>query len=281
MNEMGQIKVSDVTEDTLWYVACCAQMDEGVETEQAAQLHQDWMRKTLTRSGMYTKVALDGDEPVGFLFLVPIERTAWYVDGEGLFTIQCMNVQDEYRGRGVGEKLLAAAEETARAHAGGMAVIAYDPSDWFMPASFFQGQGYRDIERRGSSVLMYKPFDEDVPRPRFVSRQYHPHRLIPGKVIVEAFWSPQCLTTALEILHVREVCEEFGEDVILRELNAGMAGMRERFGIPRTLFINGVEKGWGFELPEAGAFDHAERTWSHEAPKQWLREQIAAALSES
>ncbi len=281
MNELGQIKVSDVTEDTLWYVACCAQMDEGVETKQAAQLHQDWMRKTLTRSGMYTKVALDGDEPVGFLFLVPIERTAWYVDGEGLFTIQCMNVQDEYRGRGVGEKLLAAAEETARAHARGMAVIAYDPSDWFMPASFFQGQGYRDIERRGSSVLMYKPFDKDVPRPRFVSRQYHPPRLIPGKVIVEAFWSPQCLTTALEILHVREVCEEFGEDVILRELNAGMAGMRERFGIPRTLFINGVEKGWGFELPEAGAFDHAERTWSHEAPKQWLREQIAAALSES
>lgn len=281
MNELGQIKVSDVTEDTLWYVACCAQTDEGAEAEQAAQLHQDWMRKTLTRSGMYTKVALDGDEPVGFLFLVPIERTAWYVDGKGLFTIQCMNVQDEYRGRGVGEKLLAAAEETARAHAKGMAVIAYDPSDWFMPASFFQGQGYRDIERRGSSVLMYKPFDEDVPRPKFVPRQYRPPRLIPGKVIVEAFWSPQCLTTALEILHVREVCAEFGEDVVLRELNAGMAGMRERFGIPRTLFINGVEKGWGFELPEAGAFDHAERTWSHEAPKQWLREQIAAAMSES
>lgn len=281
MNELGQIKVSDVTEDTLWYVACCAQVDEGAETEQAAQLHQDWMRKTLTRSGMYTKVALDGDEPVGFLFLVPIERTAWYVDGEGLFTIQCMNVQDEYRGRGVGEKLLAAAEETARARAQGMAVIAYDPSDWFMPASFFQGQGYRDVERRGSSVLMYKPFDEDVPRPKFVPRQYRSPRLIPGKVIVEAFWSPQCLTTTLEILHVREVCAEFGEDVILRELNAGMPGMRERFGIPRTLFINGVEKGWGFELPEAGAFDHAERTWSHEAPKQWLREQIAAALSEN
>ena len=56
MNEMGRVRVSDVTEDTLWYVACCAQMDEGVEKEQAAKLHGDWMRKTLTRSGMRAKV---------------------------------------------------------------------------------------------------------------------------------------------------------------------------------------------------------------------------------
>jgi hypothetical protein len=62
---------------------------------------------------------------------------------------------------------------------------------------------------------------------------------------------------------------------------AGMPGMRERFGIPRTIFINGVEEGWGYEIPAAGAFDGAERAWSHEAPKQWLREQIAAALRES
>ena len=281
MSNARQIRVSDVTEDTLWYVACCAQVDEGTETEQAAKLHEDWMRRTLTRGGMLAKVAIDGDEPIGFLFLVPIERTSWYIAGEGLFTIQCMNVEDEYRGAGVGEMLLIAAEESARAHAKGMAVIAYDPSDWFMPASFFQAQGYQEVDRRGSSVLMFKPFIESAAVPNFVPRQYRPPHLNPGKVIVEAFWSPQCLTTALDILHIREVCAEFGDDVILREMNAGVPGMRERFGIPRTIFFNGVEKGWGFDVPAAGAFDHAERTWSHEVPKQWLREQIAAALRES
>jgi hypothetical protein len=250
MSNVGQIRVSDVTEDTLWYVACCAHMDEGTETEQAAKLHEDWLRRTLTRGGMLAKVALDSDEPIGFLFLVPVERTSWYVAGEGLFTIQCMNV-------------------------------AYDPSDWFMPASFFRTQGYQEVDRRGSSVLMFKPFIESAAVPNFVPRQYRPPRLKPGKVIVEAFWSPQCLTTALDILHIREVCAEFGDDVILREMNAGVPGMRERFGIPRTIFVNGVEKGWGFDVPTAGAFDHAERTWSHEAPKQWLREQITAALRES
>lgn len=281
MDQTSQIRVGDVTEDTLWYVACCAQVEGGAEVNEAAKLREDWMRMALTRGGLRTKVALDGDEPIGFLFLVPIVRTAWYIAGEDLLTIQCMNVEEAYRGRGVGEKLLVAAEETARLHARGVAVIAYDPSDWFMPASFFGGQGYQEVERRGTSVLMFKPFVEDAPAPSFIPRQYRPPRLIPGKVIVEAFWSPQCLTTMLEILHVREVCAEFGDAVILHELNAGMSGMRERFGIPRTIFINGVEEGWGYEIPAAGAFDGAERAWSHEAPKQWLREQIAAALRES
>ena len=277
----SQIRITDVTEETLGYVACCAQVKESAEEEQAVKLHEDWLRKTLTRSGMWTKIALDGATPIGFLFLIPIQRTSWYIEGEGLSTIQCMNVEKEYRGRGIGEQLVAAAEESARRHTDGIAVIAYDPSPWFMPASFFRDRDYQEIERRGSSVLMFKPFAEDVRAPRFVDRQYRPPRLIPGKVIVEAFWSPQCLTTALDIVHVRQVCAEFGEDAILRELNAGMPGMRERFGIPRTLFINGVEKGWGYDIPRAGAFDGAEQAWSHEVPKQWLREQIGAALDES
>lgn len=281
MNETDRIRVSDVMEETLWYAACCAQTDEGAETQQAAKLHEDWMRKTLTRRGMYTKVALDGDQPIGFIFALPIGRTSWYIAGDELLTIQCMNVEEAYRGRRVGEQLLVAVEEAARSRAKGMAVIAYDPSDWFMPASFFRGQGYQEVERRGTSVLMFKPFAADAPAPSFVPRHYRPPRPIPGKVIVETFWSPQCLTTALDILHVREVCAEFKDDVILHELNASMPGMRERFGIPRTLFINGVEKGWGYEIPTAGPFDGAERSWSHEAPKQWLREQIAAALSKS
>ena len=281
MNDTSQIRVSDVTEDTLGYVACCAQTDKGAEWEQAAKLHEDWMRKTLTRSGMRVKVALDGDQPIGFLFLLPVERTSWYVAGQELATVQCLNVEEEYRGRGVGEQLLVAAEETARAFARGMAVIAYEPSDWFLPASFFRAQGYRDVERRGSSVLMFKPFEEGAQAPRFVPRQYRAPRLVPGRVIVETFWSPQCLTTALDIVHVREVCAEFGDDVMLREYDATMPGMRERFGIPRALYIDGVEKGWGYELPTEGAFDHGERTWSREAPKKWLREQTAAALRES
>jgi GNAT superfamily N-acetyltransferase len=281
MGQANKIRIGDVTEDTLWYVACCAQVDEGAKVADAGELREDWMRMALTRGGMRAKVALDVDEPIGFLFLVPIERTAWYIAGQELLTIQCMNVEDAYRGRGVGEKLLAAAEETARLHAQGLAVIAYEPSEWFMPAGFFAARGYREVERRGSSVLMFKPFKADASAPSFIPRQYQPPRLVPGKVIVEAFWSPQCLTTALEILHVREVCAEFGDDVILRELNAGMPGMRDRFGIPRTIFFNGVEKGWGYEVPQEGAFDGAERTWSHEAPKQWLREQITAALREA
>ena len=281
MNDSNRIRVSDVTEDTLWYVACCAQLTEGAEKEQAVRLHEDWMRKTLTRSGMRAKVALDGDKPIGFLFLLPIERTSWYIAGQHLATIQCMNVEADYRGRGVGEMLLEAAEDAARAHAKGIVVIAYDPSDWFIPASFFQTHGYQEVERRGTSVLMFKPFEEDVAAPHFISRHYRAPRPISGKVIVEAFWSPQCLTTALDLVHVREVCSEFGEDVVLHEYNASMPGMRERFGIPRTIFVNGAEIGWGYAVPKAGAFDGAEETWSHEAPKEWLREQIAAALRES
>lgn len=281
MNQVKEIRVEDVTEETLWYVACCAQGDDTEDLEKAAEIREDWMRMVLTRGGMQAKVAMDGDEPVGFLFLIPVERTAWYVEGEDLYTVQCMHVEEPYQGQGIAARLVEAAEDTARRHSKGMAVIAYEPSDWFMPASFFANLGYHKVERRGTSVLMFKPFSENVPPPGLIARHYRPPRLVPGKVIVEAFWSPQCLTTALEILHVREVCQELGDDVILHEYNASMPGMKRRFGIPRTIFINGVEKGWGFELPHAGSFDGAERTWSHEAPKQWLRDEIKAALKES
>jgi len=53
MDEKGQIRATDVSEDTLWYVACCAHVDESAEVTQAGQLREDWMRMMLTRGGMH------------------------------------------------------------------------------------------------------------------------------------------------------------------------------------------------------------------------------------
>ena len=70
--------------------------------------------------------------------------------------------------------------------------------------------------------------------------------------IFDAFWHRQCLTTATEILRVREVCAEFGDRVLLREYDATDSAVRTQHEIGRQLMVNGQAIGWGYEAPRDG-----------------------------
>ena len=92
---------------------------------------------------------------------------------------------------------------------------------------------------------------------------YQP-QLVSGKVIVDAFWNPICMTSVVEIHRVREVCAEYRDKVILNEFNCGNKDILEKYQTSRSLFINGELIGWGYEAPRDG-----------------LREEIDRALEES
>jgi hypothetical protein len=51
---------------------------------------------------------------------------------------------------------------------------------------------------------------------------------------------------------VREVAGEYGDSVILNEYAADDRETLMRYEIPRAIYVNGKEIGWGYEAPKDG-----------------------------
>lgn len=260
------IEIHDMDTDDEYFVGTCTHTDESEEIDTCANARLAWLR-TMHSDGLRVKVAtLDGVR-TGFLYAIPIECCPWGPLGHDMMVIPCLYVMKE--GRGVGRALLVATEEEARRQGRkGIVTIGYRHDFWFMPAGFFDANGFLECAQHawGSSdmndraVLLWKTFDEhaDVPVPL---KPKYAFKAIPGKVVVDLFWNTFCQTSAMEAERVREVAAEFGEHVDLNQYCADDRDVLLRHQIPRAIFVNGREIGWGYE-----------------APKEGVREAIAEAL---
>ena len=259
------MQVVDLTDEHMRFVALCTHTDElNEERESAAGVRETWLRDTLAK-GLRVKVVVENGRPVGFAHCLPIELGTWGMSGKDLMTVPCLTLEHQriYRqemGSGCGRALMEAVEVKARKEKRGVAVLAYDHDSWFMPAAFFEHLGYEKVVRQGSAVVMLKRF-EPVDAPVMHRLRYRP-QLVPGKVTVDAFWNPICLTSIVEIHRVREVCAEYGDRVILNEFSCGVVHILERYQTSRALLFNGRPKCWGYE-----------------APRNELRKEIDAALT--
>ena len=261
------MEVLDLTDEHMHFVTVCTHIDDpDAERDSVAWIRQSWLTDTLAK-GLRVKVAIDEGEPVGFAHCLPIELGAWGMSGKELMTISCLTlrynrVYRQERGSGYGRALMEAVEAEAKKEKKGVAVLAYDHDFWFMPFSFFRKFGYQEVARQGSAVIMLKAF-EPVEPPTMHRLNYEP-KLVPGKVVFDAFWNPICMTSIVEIHRVREVCAEYGDKVILNEFDCGNKDILEKYQTSRALFINGKPKGWGYE-----------------APRDALRKEIDLALAEA
>ena len=74
----------------------------------------------------------------------------------------------------------------------------------------------------------------------------------PDRVSVDLFYNDFCGTSGIEADRVRRIAGEYGNRVRLREYRAEDREVLERYQIPRALFVEGREIGWGYEAPEDG-----------------------------
>ena len=251
---MSELAVRDMRPQDEIFVSTCSHIDESEEIDDCARQRRR-LFESLRVQGATFQVAAFGEQHAGFAYGIPIERSPWGPLGESLMVIPCLYVLPSFTGRGAGSMLIDAVETNARTTGRtGVTIMGYrglGDADWFLPASFFERLGYTAVDAKGTEVLLWKAFADDAVPPRFLESRYV-FEPIPGTVAVDLFWNAFCPTSAIEARRVREVCQEFGDRVQLREFQAEHRETLLRYGIPRGIYVNGQPIGWGCEAPKDG-----------------------------
>lgn len=225
------MRIIDYSKEYVGYVTSCTHSLTN-ELDEACRLRADWIDEKL-KKGLLLKIAVDDDTPVGFIHCAPIQEV-WGIEGEDIMVIPCLtldyqNVYERKTGSGYGRALVEAVENQIMHTIKGIAVPCIDSDFWFMPCKFFERLGYIEVAREGNGVLMFKKF-APVENPRFDTKHHHQHTPVKNKVVIDAYWTPSCISVAREILNLREACGEHQDKIVLNEHTHSM---------PRSFWLNG------------------------------------------
>jgi GNAT superfamily N-acetyltransferase len=242
IQEEIRVRIEDLSAATLPpYLACLEEWNP--EISEAGDRKAKWVEKMKTR-GLRVKVAVDDEgKTVGMIQAVPIEQSP--AEGTGLLFIHCIWVHGhkgrgvgDRRGRGIGKALLAGLEQDAAASgAKGMAAWGLALPFW-MRASWYRKRGYRNADRDGMTVLVWKPFAADAERPRWIRRRRKPETAA-GKVVVRAVVNGWCNVQNTAIDRARRASAEFGDRVDFRLADTSERPVFLEWGVSDGLFVDG------------------------------------------
>jgi GNAT superfamily N-acetyltransferase len=240
-NEMKIIDLTEEYEPT--FLACLKDWEDRDREERDTEerSHKARWCDMMKCKGLRVKLAVDDSgRAVGMIQYVPIEYAR--AEGQDLYFIQCIWVHGyeegmgNQQGRGAGRALLQAAEEDIQAlGAKGMVAWGLAFPHW-MPAAWYERQGYVEIDRMVHDVLVWKPFSSDAQPPRWMRLRKTPDPA-PGKVTVTALVTGWCpgLSQALEAQHA---AAEFGDRVVFREIDTSDPAVLAEWGMESALFVD-------------------------------------------
>ena len=196
----------------------------------------------MLEKGLRVKLALNNEGVVtGMIHYAPIEHS--WIEGENLYFVYCIWVHGHKKGRGdlrrrgIGTALLQSAEDDAKRLGTKGLVVWGLLLPFFMRARWFKKHGYRKVDRSGISVLLWKPFSEDVSAPRWIKKKRKPE-LISGKVVVTALANGWCSGINGMIERARQISSEYGDKVVYREIDTSSRGTVREWGLSDGLFVN-------------------------------------------
>lgn len=243
------MRVTDLTEDRKDLFCLCLE-DWSEDAKEAGPRRREWLDRNMAELGLRAKLALDDDGVEGGMIQYgPVEHS--HVVGEGLYFIYCIHVhgyrqgRGDFRGKGMGGALLAAAEEDARSlGAKGMAAWGVRLPFW-MRAAWFRRHGYRTADCRGITALLWKPFSNDAVPPRWPSKPSKLPRPVPGKVNITAFCRGWCLARNLTYERAKRAAAEFGDKVAFQEIDTSTREAAEEWGRIDEVLLDGrsLQKG--------------------------------------
>lgn len=243
------MKIVDLTDDTKQTFFLCLQ-DWSDEMKDAVSAKEDWYNN-MKNKGLRVKLAQDEQGIVGGMIqYFPIEHS--WVDGRDLYFISCIWVHPNKRGsgsfqkKGFGKALLNAAVEDSKT-LGSKGIVAWGTSlPFWMRANWYKKQGFVQADTTGflGDVLLWKKFSDDAVPPRWIKPKKKPGRT-EHKVNITCLSNGWCTAMNLACSRTREVAEEFGDAVVMNEVDTGHAENKQAWGKSDALFIDGKKIGMG------------------------------------
>lgn len=235
------MKIIDLTKEyEATYLMCLEDWSE--EMKEAGNSKCEWYEK-MKDNNLGVKLAVDDKGIVGGMIqYVPIEYSA--ASGQDLYFIDCIWVHGHKEGKGnfqkkgMGKALLAAAEADVILR-GAKGIVAWGlKMPIWMKASWYKKHGYKKIETDKMAVLLWKPFSEDAIPPKWVKQVKHPlANANPGKVTVTAFYNGRCQVQCIALERARRGVKEYGDQVVLVEINTFDREIFLEWGIADALYV--------------------------------------------
>jgi uncharacterized protein YciI len=133
---------------------------------------RDYLRLTENR-GLRKLLLLHGEELAGQIEFAPPEVSGLPIEGDRLAVINCLWIKDAYTGLEGGRRLLAACANRSSGTA--LATIGYNPTLPWLPKSFFERQGFVQLDEMETgrffgdtpivAYLLWRPLFENLEPP--------------------------------------------------------------------------------------------------------------------
>ena len=238
------MKIIDLNEEYYNIYFMCLE-DWSQDIKEAGDRKKEWFEKMKSKELSVKLAVNEEDKAVGMIQYSPIEHS--FATGKDLYFILCIWVHgwDEgvgnYQKKGIGKKFLKAAEDDVRSKAKGIVAWGISLPFW-MKASWFKKQGYVKVDKQGISVLLWKPFSEDVIPPKWIKPRKKPNKLN-DKLLITCFNNGWCPAQNLLYERIKKVASEFGDNVILEIIDTMKRDVFEEWGIADGLLMGYILMG--------------------------------------
>ena len=214
-------------------------MHKGLQVLVALEESDDVLRSLSVRNRKIRELVIRGRVPKGLIEYVPIEFAPEPVRGGKSLFVNCIWVLPKFWSGGVAKGLMERFIEDAKAY-GGASVLAYDGDKWFgffpyMPASFFEKFGFKEVDRDGSRVLLHLNLGDDE-RPRLIRAKTRKTGKS-DKLVVDVFYSSQCPWSGWMVDKVKRCMKKYG--AVVNAINTDDRTVIEEYGLSRGVCING------------------------------------------
>ncbi|MBC7093787.1 GNAT family N-acetyltransferase [Candidatus Bipolaricaulota bacterium] len=206
------------------------------------ELSQRWFAENLGKQveGFHLE---EGGKVIGHIYWAPSERALVPYRAEpGVAWLYCEWVQWAYRGRGCMRALFSTFLEHLKAEGYKGILVGATDYEGYMHHSHFERRGFQTIKGSNGARLMFLPLGQASVKVEPLKAKVACEGIAPVEVLV--IGSLFCPVGAAAVLYLRKVAAEFGDQVILKEVPAGLEALAS-YGVADGIFINGEPRFFG------------------------------------
>jgi GNAT superfamily N-acetyltransferase len=249
MNGTPDIVVKRIGKDDDALQAYCCMTEVPTPWPKALCECRDWVAENLGKHVDGYHLQLVAGEVIGHLYYTLSEHALFSYDVEpGAAILYCEWVQQRYQKRGFGTRLFetfltALKKENAK----GVLVEATDLQGQ-MYYGHYISRGFKIVHETGHHKLMYLPLSTEQVGYHRRKPRIQPRSGLPVEIhLFRGFLCPYEVSTQLL---VRNVAQEFGDQVVIREVWLTPETL-DQYGVPSGVLINGMQKLAGGETERA------------------------------